>query len=84
MNVFEINTQGERDTVCVDGGILEALKFYCAEVGGELREIDSILEIPQEKWKTKTIFYDDMKEPITVEDYMKGHTWNEIIASTAY
>lgn len=84
MKVFEINTQGEKDTVCVDGGVLEAIKFYFYETGCDLSEIDSVVEIPQEQWKTKTIFYDEMKEPITVDDYMKGHTWNEIIASTAY
>jgi len=47
-------------------------------------EIEFIEEFPQEKWKEVTIVYDEENLTQTIEEYMQGHTYNEVICSSAY
>lgn len=84
MKIYQIKTQGETDTVACNGEVLDLLKFYTVENDMSLEEIDDIIEIPQEKWKEITITFEEMEEPITLEEYMQGHTWNEVVCSTEY
>lgn len=85
MEVYKIESQGETDHVAVDGDILAAVKFYVCETGCDLDDIESISLFPREQWKDMTITFDEPEfGSVTVEDYMQGHTWNEVIASTNY
>jgi len=83
MKVYQIKTQGETDTIACDGEVLDVLKFYISETDCLLEDIEEVVEFPKENWKGMTLFFEEM-EPVTLEEYMKGHTWNEIIASTDY
>lgn len=84
MEVYKIESQGETDHVAVDGDILAAVKFYVCETGCDLDDIESISLFPRENWKTFEIRYEETDEKWSMEDYMQGHTWNEVIASTNY
>ena len=84
MRVYKIKTQGETDVVACNGEALDLLKFYLTEIDGLLEDIDEVIEVPQEKWKEMTITFEEPEiGSVTVEEYMQGHTWNEIISSTA-
>lgn len=84
MEVYKIEAQGETDHVAVNGDILAAIQFYVCETGCDLEDIDSISLFPQENWKTFKIHYEEMDEEWTMDEYMQGHTWNEVITSTNY
>lgn len=84
MKVYKIECQGETDHIAFDGGILEAIRFYVEETMCESEDVESISIFPQEKWKDVTIKYDEDNLEMTIAEYMKGHTWNEVICSTSY
>lgn len=85
MKVYKIKTQGETDIVACNGEVLDLLKFYTVEYDVPLEDIDEVIEVPQEQWKEMTITFEEPEtSSIIVEEYMQGHTWNEIISSTAY
>jgi len=85
MKVFEIKEQGETTHICFDGNENEAKEWYVEETMCDENEIDSVVEIPQEKWKEiKVTFQEEDGFTTTVEELMKGNKYPEILCSTAY
>lgn len=89
MKIFKIDV-GEIDWVYAQD-MLEALRFYCGETGLGLDEIESIEEIPEEKWDEIKVKNSDWHEDDPIEDKewtfreaVSGETTPFIIASTAY
>lgn len=84
MKVYKIKEQEETTYIAFDGNKVEALEWYVNESMCDESEIESIEEFPQEKWKEVTINYDEENLTQTIEEYMQGHTYNEVICSSAY
>lgn len=84
IKVYKIETQGETEWLAFDGEIRQALEFYIDEYDNS-DDIDSISIFPQKYWKSTRITLEDEEGTVvTIEEYMKDHEGNGIIASTVY
>jgi len=84
VKVYKIKEQGETTYIAFDGDKNESLEWYIRETSCDENDIDSIKKFPQEKWKEVTIVYDEENLTQTIEEYMQGHAYNEVICSSAY
>lgn len=82
MKIFKLDV-GETDWVYAPD-MLEALKFYNRETGNGLDEIESIEEVPEEKWDSITVRNEDDGQIYTFKEITQGEVESFIIASTAY
>jgi hypothetical protein len=46
--------------------------------------ISSLTLFPRKKWKDVWIQYDEDNLKTTIDEFMQGQTWNEVICSSAY
>ena len=88
MNVYEIQTQGEKEWIAAEN-IIQALRYYesVTDIGLIHFDLhDDIVEIPKEKWNDYYIKFEDdpsIKDK-TFASYVPYLMNPEIICSTAY
>lgn len=93
MNIYEFRINGEKEWICA-WTLIEALQFYSGLTDISLIEFDDkddIILVPKEQWKDMNIVnpneLDEQGNPVvteTFEEYMKGKTDVDIIATTVY
>ena len=88
MNVYEIQTQGEKQWVAAQN-VIQALKYYESTTGIGLIDFDlcdNIVEVPKEKWNDYGIRFQDAYsiDRVTFASYVPCLKSPEIICSTAY
>lgn len=85
MKVYQVKELGETTYFCFDGGKKEAKDWHVNECMCDESEISSLIVFPRKKWKEITIKYEENEiEYITMDEYMQGQTWAEVICSSAY
>jgi hypothetical protein len=93
MKIFQLNTQGESEFISSES-LIKAILFYHNLTGNNIEDFDdddTIIEIPQKKWKDYKITNGDFDvndtddwQTKTFEEYMKDASESELICSTAY
>jgi hypothetical protein len=91
MNIYEFQTNGEKDWICADT-LIEAFQHYNSLNDWEINDFaptDDIIIIPEEEWENYTIVDEENNDEngsnktVTFTEYMIGNIDIELIASTA-
>jgi len=84
MKVWQVEEQEDTTYFCFDGSKKNAREWYIEETMCDKNGISSLTLFPRKKWKDVWIQYDEDNLITTIDEFMQGQTWNEVICSSAY